>query len=190
MLHYRSLMLTLRSALWLSWPSSINSEVFIVNKRTFLARIIATLSFAFFAANALSADSMYDEPIDAKAQIKTALGNAANDKVPLLIVFGADWCGDCKVLDMAMKSGSVAPLITRDFKVVKINVGKFDKNVDIAESYGVPLKKGIPAVAIVSQQNVAIYVTKTGELADARKMGDQGIFDFFKRVASDVKAKS
>jgi thioredoxin 1 len=161
-----------------------------VNRRTFIARVIAMLSFVVFSLNALSVDSMYDESIDAKTQIKTALAKAANDKVPLLIVFGADWCGDCKVLDMAMKSGSVAPLITRDFKVVKINVGKFDKNVDIAEMYGVPLKKGIPAVAIVSPENVATYVTKAGELADARKMGDQGIFDFFKRVASDVKAKS
>jgi hypothetical protein len=26
--------------------------------------------------------------------------------------------------------------------MVKVNVGKFDRNLDIAEAYGVPLKKG------------------------------------------------
>jgi thioredoxin 1 len=158
--------------------------------KLFFAAFFATISLALCAVTAQAADAAYNESADAKAEIKSALARAANDKVPLLIVFGANWCGDCKVLDSAMKSGSVAPMIARDFKVVKINVGKFDKNVDIAEMYGVPLKKGIPAVAIVSPKNVARYVTKAGELADARKMGDQGIFDFFKRVATDTKEKS
>jgi thioredoxin 1 len=161
-----------------------------MHQKTLLYSLLVTVSLALFAATAQAADAVYNESADATAEIKSALAQAANDKVPLLIVFGANWCADCKVLDSAMKSGSVAPMIARDFKVVKINVGKFDRNVDIAETYGVPLKKGIPAVAIVSPKNVATYVTKAGELADARKMGDQGIFDFFKRIANQAKAKS
>jgi protein disulfide-isomerase len=68
--------------------------------------------------------------------------------------------------------------------MVKVNVGKFDRNLDIAEAYGVPLKKGIPAVAILSIDGKVIYATKTGELADARNMGDTAIYDFFVKVAS------
>jgi protein disulfide-isomerase len=107
--------------------------------------------------------------------------------VPVLLVFGANWCGDCQLLDTSFKSGESAPLIQKNFKVVKIDVGKFDKNVDVAESYGVPLKKGIPAVAILSPQGQVVYATKTGELANARKMGDRGIYDFFAKVTAPSK---
>jgi thioredoxin 1 len=51
------------------------------------------------------------------------------------------------------------------------------------------LEKGIPAVAIISAKNEVLYVTREGELANARKMGDSGIYEFFKRVTASVKAK-
>jgi thioredoxin 1 len=159
----------------------------------FTSSLFAAFVFAMSLAHA--ADMPYNESADAKAEVKLALTKAAADKVPVLLVFGANWCGDCKVLDSALKSGSAAPLAARDFRIVKIDVGRFNKNTDIAQMYGVPLKKGIPAVAIVSanadaSQNKVLYVTKAGELADARNMGDKGIYDFFKRVSADTKPKS
>jgi len=93
------------------------------------------------------------------------------------------------VLDIAMKNGASAPLIAKDFKIVKVDVGRVDKNLDVAETYGVPLKKGIPAVAIISSSSEVLYVTKEGELSNARKMGDQGIYDFLKRVTAEATAK-
>jgi protein disulfide-isomerase len=68
-------------------------------------------------------------------------------------------------------------------------VGLFDKNLDVAKSYGLPLEKGIPAVVIISIKNEVLYATREGELADARKMGDTGIYDFFKRVTASIGAK-
>lgn len=127
--------------------------------------------------------AIYDETADAKAQVKAALAEARSARVPLLVVFGANWCGDCKMLDMAMKSGASAPLIQQHFKVVKVDVGRFDHNLDVAEAYGVPLKKGIPAVAVLSAEGKVLYATRGGELADARSMGDTGIHDFFTKVA-------
>jgi protein disulfide-isomerase len=72
---------------------------------------------------------------------------------------------------------------------VKVNVGRFDKNLDIAKSYGVPLEKGIPAVVILSNQNQVLYATREGELADARRMGERGIYEFFKRVTASALAR-
>jgi protein disulfide-isomerase len=146
--------------------------------------------FLFFAAAllfpALAAAALqpYDETADAKAQIQAALSEAWKAKVPVLVVFGANWCADCKILDLAFKEGSSAPLIAKSFKVVKVNVGRFDRNTDIADAYGVPLKEGIPAVAVLSPQGKVLYATKAGELADARSMGDQGIYEFFRKVAA------
>ncbi len=135
-----------------------------------------------FSANAATAP--YDESANAPAQIQASLQEAKAANKPVLVVFGANWCGDCKVLDMSLKTGASAPLIQQHFKMVKINVGKFDRNLDIAEAYGVPLKKGIPAIAVLSPAGKVIYATQSGELADARNMGDTAIYDLFVKVAS------
>lgn len=139
------------------------------------------------AAQASGPPAIYDEGVDAKAAIRATLAEAEKAKVPVLVVFGANWCGDCRMLDNTFKHGPSAPLIAKSFKVVKVDVGRFDRNVDIAEGYRVPLKKGIPAVAVLSPQGKLIYATEGGELADARKMGDQGVYDFFTRISATAK---
>lgn len=152
-------------------------------------KIFHALCFAFLAVGATAADSPYNENADAKLEIRQALTQAATNNTPIIVVFGANWCGDCKMLDSAMKKGASASLLSRDFRIVKVNVGRFDKNLDVAKSYGVPLAKGIPAVVILSIKNEVLYVTKEGELADARKLGEDGIYEFFKRVTSSTRAK-
>ena len=146
-------------------------------------KILAVLFVMLAAAVAVAADNPYDETANAKLDITNALANA---KTPIILVFGANWCPDCKELDLAMKKGSSAALLAHDFKIVHIDVGHFDKNQDVAESYGVPLKKGIPAIAIITPKNKVLYVTKEGELANAQKLGETGIYDFFKRVVASV----
>ena len=136
---------------------------------------------------AAAAGLPYDEVADAKADIPAALTQARSDQTPVLVVFGANWCGDCRMLDMAFKDGTAAPLIAKKFKVVKVDVGRFDRNGDVAETYGLSLKPGIPAVVVLSAEGKVVYSTRAGELANARKMGDSGIFDFFSKVASTTK---
>ena len=153
-------------------------------------KFIHALLFLSLAAVPAAADNPYNENADAKLEINQALTQAAVSNTPVIIVFGANWCPDCKVLDLAMKNGASASLLERDFKIVKVNVGQFDKNREVAEQYGVPLEKGIPAVAIISPKNVVLYVTKEGELANARSMGDPGIYEFFKRVTASMKSKT
>jgi protein disulfide-isomerase len=137
-----------------------------------------------------AADGPYNEAADARLEISQALSRATKSGVPVLVVFGTNWCGDCKVLDMAMKEGASAPFVAREFNVVKVDVGRFDRNVGIAEFYGVPLKEGIPAVVILSPANKVLYVTRAGELADARNMGEKGIYEFFRKVTPGAGRKS
>ena len=150
-------------------------------------KTLAILFLGLIAMTATAAETPYDDKADAKLEITQALAQAGTNNMPLIIVFGANWCGDCQMLNTAMKTGASAPLLARDFKIVKVSVGRWNQNLDLAKQYGVPLEKGIPAVAIVSAKNEVLYVTKEGELANARKMGDQAIYEFFKRVTATAK---
>jgi protein disulfide-isomerase len=137
-----------------------------------------------FLAMATAADAKpYNETADAKRDIQQAV---ASGKTPVIVVFGANWCGDCKKLAAVMKSGPTASLLARDFQIVKVNVGHLDTNLDIVQSYGVSLDKGIPVIVILSTNNTVLYATREGELSDAESMGKRGIYDFFKRVVAST----
>ena len=148
--------------------------------------LIATILVAASTV-ALAGPPAYDEGADAKAAIRSTLAEAERANLPVLVVFGANWCGDCKMLDSAFKSGATAAFIDARYRVVKVDVGRFDRNVDVAEGYGVPLKSGIPAVVILSKQGQPVFATRAGELADARKLGDQGILAFFSQRVPGTK---
>ena len=150
---------------------------------------LAALGAVLLALGARAAGLPYDEAADAKAAIRTALAQAQRERIPVLLVFGANWCPDCRALDAALHDGRSAALIERDFRVVKVDVGKFDHNLDVAARYGVPIRKGIPAVAVVSPDDGVIYATREGELADARHLGEDGLYSFFKRISSAGKPK-
>ena len=118
----------------------------------------------------------YAEGADARADIRQALDEAAARRQSVIVVFGANWCGDSRLLDQALRAGPSARLIARNFRVVKVDVGTFDRNSDVAAAYGVPLRNGIPAVVILSPQGDVRYATRQGELAEAREIGEEGIY--------------
>jgi thioredoxin 1 len=151
-----------------------------------MKKILLSLALSVAAGLAVAADRPYDESADAKAQIATALHDAAAAKEPVLLIFGANWCPDCRALDHALKTGRNAELMSR-FKVVKVDVGNFDHNLDVTAAYGNPTKKGIPSAVIVSPDNKVLFMTRAGELADARSMSDDGIYEFFTKAESAAR---
>ncbi|WP_253272414.1 thioredoxin family protein [Chromobacterium subtsugae] len=141
------------------------------------------LTLLLGSAAALAGDWPYDEKADAQAELRQTLAAAQQSHLPVLLILGANWCEDCRALDAALKSGKSAELIARAFKVVKVDVGNFDHNLDIDAAYGHPIAKGIPAAVVLSPDNKVLYATRAGELADARRMSETGIYEFFERVS-------
>jgi protein disulfide-isomerase len=139
--------------------------------------VAAALAVAVQAAQLPSDPLPYDETANATADLQRALAAAQASRSDVLVVFGANWCPDCRELDKAL-NGSSHALIAGHFQVVKVDVGNFDKNLELANQYGNPIGKGIPAVVVLSADNQILYASKAGELANARRMGDQGIYDF------------
>ena len=127
---------------------------------------------------------VYDESSDAAAQVAQALVTAKADNKQLMIVFGANWCGDCKMLDGEFKKPTLKALLDANYVIVKVDVNRFNKNLDVVKPYGDVIKKGIPSIVIATAVNQLVYASNGGELADARKMGEAGVATFFQTLVS------
>lgn len=129
-------------------------------------------------------ETLYDEQADARKLIAAAIKTASKPGKPaknIVLDFGANWCFDCHVLDDQMRKPELAALIEKSFLVVKIDVGRFDKNVDLAQEYGVPVKNGIPALAVLDSRGKVLYAQDQGQFADARHMTFESIKALFER---------
>ena len=147
--------------------------------------ISAFVLAAFLSLCAFAADMpVYDESADAQAQVSQALAKAKADNKQVMIVFGANWCGDCKMLDGEFKKPALKALLDANYVVVKVDVNRFNKNLDVVKPYGDVIKKGIPSIVIATPENQLVYATNGGELADARKMGEAGVAEFFQKLAA------
>ncbi len=142
---------------------------------------ILLLSIVLMAMTSCSQSGPYSESADARADIQQALNQAKLKQQPLVIIFGANWCADCQALSKTLSSGSEATKIADEFQLVKVNVGNFDANLDIANNYGNPISGGIPGAALLSSNGQLVYVTKPGELSTVRQKGAIGLYAFFKK---------
>jgi thioredoxin 1 len=129
-------------------------------------------------------EPIYDEKADASRQIAAAITAASQPGKPvrnIVLVFGANWCPDCHALDDNTHKPELAALIEKNFVVVKIDVGRMDKNLDVALKHGVPLKRGIPAMAVLDSRGRLLYAQDQGQFADARHMSFESIKAFFEQ---------
>jgi len=126
---------------------------------------------------------LYAPPEKAPAEIRAALASAAKDHKRVILVFGGNWCYDCHVLDATFHSKGIAPLVSANFHVVHVNVGEYDKNLDLADKYQVPLKKGVPALVVLDPDGKLVYSQQAGEFENSTRIGPADVAAFLQKWA-------
>jgi thiol-disulfide isomerase/thioredoxin len=123
----------------------------------------------------------YDPKRDPNADIAAALAKSKADGHPVLLDFGADWCPDCVVLEKTFRTPTVQPVIA-NFHVVAIDVGRFDRHLEVARRYHLRLEtSGIPALVVLSRTGKIRTTTNDGSFANARTMTGKQVAAFLKR---------
>src|SRR5437588_11760271 len=120
---------------------------------------------------------LYPANVDAGKEIDEALKHAAHDHKRVILIFGGNWCYDCHVLDQALHQGTAGKIVEESFELVHIDVGEFNKNLEIVKKYKVPLDKGVPAVAVLDSKGKLLYSAE-GEFEAARQMMKKQLVDF------------
>jgi thiol:disulfide interchange protein len=119
-------------------------------------------------------------PIEqAQADVDAALKQAKREHKRVILDFGADWCGDCQVLDIYFHQSPNVELVDKYFIEVKVNIGREDANIELAHKYGVPVH-GVPALAVIDA-NGKVLVSQDKEFSDMRYMQSQALTDFLNK---------
>ena len=126
----------------------------------------------------------YDESADAKVEITAAFARAQAENKLVLITFGANWCPDCRAFDKAIHEPELATTIDKRYVLVKVDVGNWDKNIDVVQRFKNPIAGGIPSIVVLDAQEHNLYATKAGQLASSRNMSTAQFARFFEAMAT------
>jgi thiol-disulfide isomerase/thioredoxin len=139
---------------------------------------------------------IYDEQADAKAVVASAVERAKKENRRVLVQWGANWCGWCHRLhDLCRSDKDLAKELLYEYDVVLVDVGRFDKNVDLATGYGAKLKEtGIPYLTVLDGDGKVLANQDTGgfESGDKTKPGHdpKKVLEFLKsHRAQPAKAR-
>jgi thiol-disulfide isomerase/thioredoxin len=121
----------------------------------------------------------YDEKANADAAVAAAFARARKNHKRVLIDLGGNWCPDCIVLANIMRLPEVGPFIAAHYEVVPVDVGRFDKNLQIPARFGITGRlEGVPSVLIAEPDGKLVNRGHIAALADARSLTPQAIIDW------------
>jgi thiol:disulfide interchange protein len=173
----------------------------ISNKRLLVAGLVlATIAIGALAQKPVNdaglldsvtpAPNLYHDDADAKKEVEAALKSTVRTRKRVLLIFGANWCYDCHVLDQALHQGEAGKIVSENFLLVHVDIGEGEKNLDLVKLYKIPLDKGVPALAVLESDGHLLYSSGEGEFEAARRMMKKDLIAFLKKWEPNATRRS
>ena len=121
----------------------------------------------------------FDPSREAMADVDLALALAHSRGVNALLVLGGNWCHDSRGLAAKFETPELTTLIAENYELVWVDVGRRDRNLDVAERFDVTRLVGTPTILIVSPEETLLNRDTVNDWrnADSRTL-DEAI-DYF-----------
>ena len=122
----------------------------------------------------------YDESANARAAVAAAKARARAHRKLLLIDLGGNWCADCRILAATMNLPEVKAFVDAHYELVTVDVGHFDKNLQVQAHYGIARRlEGVPSLLVVDPgTDTLLDGGHISALEDARNMTPQALADW------------
>ena len=126
----------------------------------------------------------YDEGADAQAAVATAFARAQKSHKRVLIDLGGNWCVDCIVLANFLKLPEMARFMTAHYEVVTVDVGRFNRNLQIPARFGLTKRlEGVPALLVVTPDGKLVNGKDVFATAAASEMTPKSVADYLAKYA-------
>lgn len=124
---------------------------------------------------------LYDEKADASADIRAAREKARKENKRVLVMWGENNCSFCVFLnDLLQTDPLVKPLVKSEYVWIKVDIGKFNKNIDLASYYNTPMMEqgfGAPALTVIDPDTDRGVDRRGGNSMTAKPMTMENVFD-------------
>ena len=116
-------------------------------------------------------------------QINNFLDETLQQSKQPILIFGGNWCPDCRILDGTLQLPTIKKFMNKNYNIMHIDVGRYDKNMELISYFGIPKEKGVPRVLVFDKNKIIINKKSTKEWTTARDRRKQEVFDYFQSLA-------
>lgn len=129
----------------------------------------------------LDSAELYSDTANAHEDVRQAILKAAAEHKNVLLVFGGNWCVDCHLLDLYFHDPGNASLLSANYVLVNVDVGEYDRNLDLARKYGIPLERGVPALVVLDGTGHLLYAQRNAEFENMRVLDSAAVTRFLQK---------
>ena len=164
--------------------------------------LIKKIFFSFFLVFCMNIDADYIElpkdevlkmplplPYNKKEytekDIQKFINKTINNSKQPIIIFGGNWCADCRILDGTFELPTVKEFMQAKYRILHIDVGRYERNMHLFSFFGIPKEEGVPRVLVFDKQKNLLNAPSSKEWTTARDRKKQEIFNYFQDLVAD-----
>ncbi|MEX0645051.1 MAG: thioredoxin family protein [Parvularculaceae bacterium] len=121
----------------------------------------------------------FDEARNAMADVDATLARATERGTRVLLILGGNWCHDSRGLAAKFEDPALAALLAERYELVWVDVGRRERNLDIAKRFGVGDLLGTPTVLIVSADSGLLNAASVHDWRDAASKSPEETYAYF-----------
>ena len=102
-----------------------------------------------------------------------------------VIIFGGNWCPDCRILEGTLAMPTIKKFIDQHYQIMHIDIGRYDRNMELMNHLNIESKKGVPRVVILDFEKNIVNSSTSSEWTTARDRKQQEIYNYFQKFVTD-----
>ena len=121
----------------------------------------------------------YNGEIYSESDIERFLDSSINKSKQPIIIFGGNWCPDCRILEGTLQLPTIKKYMIEHYEILHVDVGRYDKNMNLISYFKIPKEEGVPRVLVFDTNKNILNMESTKEWTTARDRKQQEIFNYF-----------
>ena len=112
-------------------------------------------------------------------ELKKFIQSSINLNKQSIIIFGANWCPDARLLEAILQLPSVRQFLDTKCNILNIDVGDYEINTELFKYFDPEIETGIPRVFILDLNGNPLNMNSNDKMRTARQQSPQEIFNYF-----------
>jgi len=127
----------------------------------------------------------YDEKVVDSLQLDEFIDLSISRGKQPVVIFGGNWCPDCRILEGTLAMPTIKKFLQQHYQVMHIDIGRYDRNMELMDHLNIESKKGVPRVVILDLEKNIMNSSTSSEWTTARDRKQQEIYNYFQKFLSN-----